>query len=85
MGERAQLIHKEFARMFDTQTDCRERKHAEHKKQFSSQAQLDYFVSRSLLMDSQMVIRQVRQAQSAQANVLAPPAPAVTRAQRSGV
>ena len=82
MGERAQLIHKEFARMFDTQTDCRERKHAEHKRQLSSQTQLDHFVSRSFVMDSQMVTRQVRQAQSAQAIVPAPPAlpaPAITR------
>ena len=63
--EPAQMrLHGEFARLYDTQNDCRERKHAEHKRTFCSQTQLDHFSAKSLLQDTKSICRQAQAAQA---------------------
>ena len=55
LQQRSVLLHMEFAKLFDLQTDDRERKHAVHKKHFPATSSHAYFMSRSFILDAKEV------------------------------
>ena len=55
---RSVLLHMEFAKLYDLQTDDRERKHAVHKKHFPATSSHTYFMSRSFILDAKEVSAQ---------------------------
>ena len=82
LGPKSKRLHFEFAKSFDLQTDCRERKHAVHKKHFGSSTQMDYFVARSYVLDAKEIatrIDECRKSLAVEARPHADPEPAADR------
>ena len=57
------LLHEEFGKMYDTNTDCRERKHASHKRHFGPNTQYDLLTAKSFVSDAQVIANEVRDAE----------------------